>query len=150
MSNIHAYSTGIRNYGINEAIALDIGLKYFKFDPDDLIIKFNARYTLKNDEFIRLAINNQEFDAIVFNMTHGRKYTALFALKLKYLLDFLDNRINFETMKKDRPFECEFFDYIEYLSKKMQKSCIFLKFIIIYPLGNIKTGVRSPLTSSYR
>lgn len=101
------------NYGINEAISLNIGLRYFNFDPEDIIIKFTGRYSLISDEFIKLVENNLDADAIVRAWNDGDAYTALFAIKLKYFLDFLSNNINFEMMEhRHTPFEHFFGAYI--------------------------------------
>ena len=90
-SNDLAY---INNKGMNEAISLQIGLKQFNFDPEDIIIKLTGRYSLETDEFITLIRTNPDADAFVRAWNSNDAYSGLFALRLKYFLDFLDIYIN--------------------------------------------------------
>lgn len=88
------------NKGLNEAISLKIGLRFFDFGADDMIIKFTGRYSLKSDEFIRLVENNPEVDAVVRAWADNDAYSVIFALKLKYFLEFLDNEMIYEYMER--------------------------------------------------
>lgn len=91
----------LKNHGINECIAMKIGMDYFKFDPEDMIIKLTGIYALKTDEFINLINNNPDADAIIKPWNEKNAYTALFAIKAKYFLDFLNNYIDYEWWKAE-------------------------------------------------
>jgi hypothetical protein len=118
----HTQNPRYLNYGINEALSLISGLKFFGFDPDDTVIKFTGRYSLESDEFVQLVKNNADADAIVRSWDEGNAYTALFAIKLKYFLDFLENNIDYEEMhQKSTPFEYFFGAYITKMRKRGAK-----------------------------
>ncbi len=121
-SNNPAWARGKGNYGINEAISLNIGLQYFNFDSEDIIIKLTGRYTLEKDEFIRLVENNSQADAVVRAWNEGDAYTGLFAIRLKYFIDFLNNGINIAEMERGPiPLEHFFGAYITKMRKKGAK-----------------------------
>lgn len=122
----------LSNYGINEAISLLVGLKYFNFSPDDIIIKFTGRYSLESDEFIELVKKNPKADAIVRAWNDGDAYTALFAIKLKYFFDFLENDIDFNSMaQKNIPLEHCFGKYITKI-RNQGANIIYLKRLYDY------------------
>jgi hypothetical protein len=73
----------------NEAHSMLIGLKHFNFDPEDMIIKLTGRYTLESDEFIRLVAKNLDADVIIRAWNDSDAYTGLFAMRAKYLMDFI-------------------------------------------------------------
>lgn len=91
-------STGYISKGLKEAHSLLVGLKQFKFNPNDMIIKFTARYQLVSDEFIQLVEDNPDADAIVRAWHENDAYTALYAMKLEYLLDFLENYVDYNKL----------------------------------------------------
>ncbi len=84
----------INNKGMNEAISLQIGLLQFNFNPEDMIVKLTGRYCLETDEFLKLIQENPNADAFLRAWGEGDAYSGLFALKLTYFLDFLNNYIN--------------------------------------------------------
>ncbi len=75
----------------NEALSMNIGLNYFKFGPEDMIIKVTGRYALETDEFIRLVSNNSDADAIIRAWNQHDAYTGIYAIRAKYFSDFLNN-----------------------------------------------------------
>jgi hypothetical protein len=91
----------LRNYGINEAVSLLIGLQCFNFDPETIIIKLTGRYPLESDEFVRLVEQNLDADVIAKTWTENDACTGLFAIRLKYLLDFLQNYLDFKKMEQE-------------------------------------------------
>lgn len=112
-SNNPSWAKGKGNYGLNEVLSLTIGLQHFNFDPDDMIIKLTGRYALEKDEFIRLVENNPQADAFLRAWNDSDAYTGLFAIRLKYLVDFL-NSIDFVKMERT-PIEHVFGRYITQL-----------------------------------
>ncbi len=109
----------LSNYGINLAKSLLSGLKHLAFSPDDTIIIFNARYTPKDNQFIEFVDKNPTADVIVKIWNERDAYTALFAIKSKYLLDFLENHIDPIAMEKEKiPFEYCFGEFITKIRQK--------------------------------
>lgn len=103
----------LSNYGINLAKSLLAGLKHFDFSPDDMIIVFNGRYTPTNNEFVQFVDKNLTADVIAKIWNERDAYTALFAMKSKYLLNFLEKHIDPISMEKERiPFEYCFGEFI--------------------------------------
>lgn len=66
-----------------------IGMEYFNFAPEDMIIKITGRYVLKTDEFISLVKKNSEADIIARVWNNSDAYTGCFAIKAKHLRTFL-------------------------------------------------------------
>lgn len=100
-----------RNFGINEAKTLLEGLKYFDFDSEDMIVKMNGRSQPTSDKFLSLVKNNPDYD-IFIRMANGGVFTLCFAIKNKYLLEWLEN-IDYVTMEKNMTtLEAEFYFYI--------------------------------------
>lgn len=120
-SQIHAYSVGIGNYGINEVISFNKGLRSFNFALDDMIIKFNLRYQLQTTEFIELVTNNLDADAIVRVWEKERvAYTALCAMKLKYFFEFFST-VDINMMVQGLPVEACFYRYIDKIRNEGKK-----------------------------
>jgi hypothetical protein len=101
-----------RNLGINEAKTLLEGLKYFNFYPDDIIIKMNGRSQLISDNLIKVARDNPTYDVFVRWSEGGGVFTLGYAIKCKYLIDWLEN-INYDVMASNfTTLEEEFFKYL--------------------------------------
>lgn len=80
-----------RSKSNNEIVSMRIGLDYFNFNPDDIIIKITGRYVLQTDEFIRLVEKNRDADVIARIWDPEDAYTGLLAVKTGVFLDFIDN-----------------------------------------------------------
>ena len=123
----HSNNTSILNRGINEAISMKIGLKYFNFEPGTMVIKFTGRYQLKSDEFIKFVAEHMDADVIARAWKDNDAYTALFAMKIEYFLDFLDNYIDYQKWISysasvfPTPFEIYFGSYITKIKKEGAK-----------------------------
>ena len=93
-SNIHNHK------GVNELEDIKSVIEKYNINGDDIIIKITGRYHLINDDFLKLIVNNPEFDAYIkfFNvctLSFGYDDSALgmYAIKCKYIKDF--NYIDF-------------------------------------------------------
>lgn len=111
----------LANYGVNEAVSLRIALRKFKFDPDTIIIKLTGRYTLEEDEFVRLVEQNLDADVIARIWDDGAVCTGLFAMRLKYLMDCLDNLPYQEMIKRFTPIEYAIGRYVAKIKKEGAK-----------------------------
>jgi hypothetical protein len=126
----HTNDYTIKNKGVNEAKSL---LNFFEhncqlFNDEDLIVKVTGRYYLINDFFLQSVVQRSEYDAFVKDVAklYGHNwldiFTACFAMKYKYLIEFL-RQLNFEEMeKKSLCIEWKLGDYIA--SKKEMKVCM--------------------------
>ena len=104
----------LKSKSYNEATSLSIGLKQFNFKPGTMIIKLTGKYPLKTDEIIQLVRNNPDADAFVKPYTDYYTFTYLFAIRIEYLMDFLENNINYPQMMYDaKCLEMFFDDYIK-------------------------------------
>jgi hypothetical protein len=116
------YSTAnnpkLRNNGINEARTTLQGTYYFKFDPDDMIIKFTGRYQLLSDSFIKLVQNNPDVDAFVHFHPNGNVYTFAFAIRCKYFQEMFE-QVDYE--KTERNMICIETEVANYIRKKMNE-----------------------------
>lgn len=118
----HSNNASLVNYGINEAVSLNIGLQRFNFDPEDMIIKLTGRYPLESDEFIRLVEKNLDADVIARVWNEDDVCTGLFAIRLKYFLDFLNNYVDHARMDKyNIPLEHYFGSYVTKIKKEGAK-----------------------------
>lgn len=140
-SNIYEHAYGTGNYGMNEVISIKIGLEYFAFNPDDMIIKFTGRYQLKTTEFIDLVNKNIDADAVLRVWPeHNYAYSALFAMKMHRFTEFL-NSIDYEAMKKGLGFEQALVRYIQKIANQGAKIVYLPKLYDYLPLCVL--GVRS-------
>lgn len=138
----HSNNTTFKSKGLNEALSMLIGLKKFKFDPNDTIIKFTGRYQLASDEFIRLAEDNPDADAIVRAWNTWDAYTALFAMKTKYLLDFLENYIDYKKLHYvDFCIEHLFGSYIEKMKQEGAKIIYIPRVYDYLPIATATRGL---------
>jgi hypothetical protein len=107
----------LRNYGINEAVSMRIGLEHFNFDPETIIIKITGRYPLESDDFLQLVEENLDADVIAKTWHENDVCTGLFAIRQKYLLDFLRN-LDLKQMERQwTPIEHLFGAYITKIEK---------------------------------
>lgn len=126
---------GLRNKGVNEAKALLNFFEHNKFNDDDIILKITGRYFFIDDSFLRYITNHLEYDAFVkdFRKPNGRErdmFTACFAMKYKYFVEFLQQ---LDLLKLEREMICiewELADYVA-LSQEM-KICIINKLGLAY------------------
>ncbi len=76
---------------VNEAVSMNIGLQYFHFDPEEMIIKITGRYVLKTNEFISMVRDHSNVDIIARVWNASDAYTGCYAIRVKYLEDLLNN-----------------------------------------------------------
>ncbi len=101
------------NHGINEAATLLEGINYFKFDNEDMIIKFTGRHQLTSDYFLKLVQAHPEFDAFVKVNSDGNVYTLGMAMTCKHYKEMF-SAMNFNAMGYTRrPIEYDVGDYIK-------------------------------------
>lgn len=97
----------------NEVNSMLIGMKYFNFDIDDMIIKVTGRYVLEDDQFISLVKNNLEADIIARIWNEKDAYTGYFAIKMKHLINMLNHYYDvYNTKNKYYAVEHALGDYI--------------------------------------
>jgi hypothetical protein len=89
------------NQGTNEARTCLEGIDYFKFDPEDIILKITGRYQLKSDRILKIIRDNPDFDAYIKLAGNGDVYTACFAMRCKYFQEVY-RQIDLDRMEKDR------------------------------------------------
>lgn len=89
------------NQGTNEARTCLEGIDYFKFDPEDIILKITGRYQLKSDHILKIIRDNPDFDAYIKLSENGDVFTACFAMKCKYFREMY-SQINFDRMERYR------------------------------------------------
>lgn len=94
------------NQGVNESRTILEALKYFNFDPEDMIIKLTGRHCLLSDYFIKLVEANLDHDAFVKICNDlmpcwadGMVPTMCFAMKNKYLQELYES-IDYAKMKQ--------------------------------------------------
>lgn len=95
----HTNILSLKNKGVNEALALREGLNHFKFPDDDMIIKLTGRYHFNSDEFLHLARERTDVDAIVKYDSHGQVITGCCAMRCKYFKEMLGS-IDYIAMEK--------------------------------------------------
>jgi len=101
------------NNGANEAATFREGLEYFKFDDDDMIIKFTGRHQLTSDYLLRLVEDNPDYDAFVRMNSEGHVYALCFAMRFKYLKEMYDY-IDFNDIGlSNRPIEHDMGSFIK-------------------------------------
>lgn len=81
-----------KNQGVNESRTLLEALRFFNFDPDDMIIKLTGRHSLISDYFIKIVESHSSSDAIITycngrlpEFADGMVPTFCFAMKYKHL-----------------------------------------------------------------
>ncbi|MGC2310533.1 MAG: hypothetical protein WA432_02870 [Candidatus Babeliaceae bacterium] len=108
----------LRNNGINEARTLLEGTYYFKFNPEDMIIKLTGRHHFISDSFVQLVKNNFNYDALVKVDAKGDVYTVGFAMRCKYFREMYE-QMDYDAMECYRiNLEHEVGNYIK---RKVQK-----------------------------
>lgn len=75
----------------NEVKSMLIGVEYFNFQPDDMILKVTGRYVLEDDRFISFVKGNMDADIIARIWNQVDAYTGYFAIKQKYFFELLDH-----------------------------------------------------------
>jgi hypothetical protein len=124
-----------KNIGVNEAKALLAFFEHNHFNDEDLIVKVTGRYYFVDDYFLQYVAHN-EYDAYVKDVAklYGHDFldvfTACFAMKYKYLIEFL-RQLDFEKMEKEwLAMEWLLGDYIN--AKKEMKVCMLEKLNLRY------------------
>lgn len=84
-------NSDLKNKGINEATTMLEGLKYFNFDPEDMILKITGRYQCINDFFLKFVENNSDADAIVKFTPDGQVLTLCYAMKQKHFIHMFEH-----------------------------------------------------------
>lgn len=88
-------NANLKNKGVNEANALIKALEYFKFDPEELIVKITGRYRLENNSFF---CDTDGFDC-VYNPRGNQAFFGCFAIKAKLFYDMLNS---FDKVKMEK------------------------------------------------
>ncbi len=115
------------NHGVNEAATLLEGLHFFKFDDEDMIIKFTGRHQLTSDYLLDLIKNDPEYDAFVKVNSDGNVYTLGFAMKCKHLKEMFTG-MDFNAMGYTRrPIEYDVGDYIKLKVKQGNFKVYYIK-----------------------
>lgn len=88
-AGINDYS--LRNKGVNEIKSMIEVCKYYQFKDKDMIVKLTGRYKFNSDEFLKLIEDNPQIDGW-FSKDHTQQVrSGCFALRYKYLNQFLKN-----------------------------------------------------------
>lgn len=77
------------NKGVNEALAILKALDHFSFHENDLIIKLTGRYFLDSDKFLKIVEDHPEIDLFVKFDPYGQVFTGCYAIRCRYLREFL-------------------------------------------------------------
>lgn len=97
------YSTAnnsfFKNNGVNESLTLLEASYHFKFDPEDIIIKFTGRYQLVSDYLIKLVKRHPEIDAFVLFNKDATVVTGGFAMRCKYFQEMY-KEMNYGAMEQ--------------------------------------------------
>ena len=105
----------LHNKGVNEARSMIEGIKYVDFLPDDMIVKVTGRYFFENDKFIKLIEQHPEIDVFVRRNNQNVTFTGCFAMRFRYLHQFL-LQLDLENMENRMiGLEHEFGNYIQKL-----------------------------------
>ena len=76
------------------------GIKHFKFEDEDMIIKLTGRYLLDSPYLLKLAEDHPEVDAIAKPFADGVKvFTGCFAMKCKHFKEML-SQLDYEEMEE--------------------------------------------------
>jgi hypothetical protein len=89
----------LKNVGINEALTMLEGLKYFNFDPEDMVIKLTGRYECTSDKFLKFVESHQDVDAIVKFTPDGKVLTLAYAMKFKHFIHMFEH-LDYDAMEK--------------------------------------------------
>lgn len=101
------------NKGLNEITTLFEGLKYYNFDPDDIVIKMTGRYYLLSDYCLKTVYEKQnQYDVFVKRDGPCMVRTFIFAMRVKYLMELLSEIDIYEYEKKGQWVEHAFAQYI--------------------------------------
>ena len=116
----------LRNKGVNESVSVLKGLQFFDFDPEDMIIKLVGRHCFINDSFIKLIEDNPEYDVIAKKDPLGQLYSSCYAMKMKYLKDFLTT-LDLHDMEKNMVnIERKLADYVTLIEKRNNASILYI------------------------
>lgn len=108
----------LRNKGINEATTMLEGLKYFNFDPEDMVLKITGRYECIGDTFLKFVERNQQADAIVKFTADGQVLTLCYAMKQKHFIHMFE-ALNYRKMEAETIYlEQAVGEYIRYRMKQ--------------------------------
>ena len=75
----------------NEINSMLIGMRYFNFDSDDMIIKVTGRYVLEDNQFILFVQANLDADVIARIWCGFDAYAGCFAIKLNQFINLVDH-----------------------------------------------------------
>jgi hypothetical protein len=101
----------IKNKGVKEIMALNSYFYNNKIDDNEMIIKMTGRYRFLSEKFIK-EIQKDDFDA--YYTTEGNQvFFGCFALRKKYLIEFI-NSIDLDEMEKNMiNVEKKFYDFLQ-------------------------------------
>lgn len=109
----------LRNKGVKEAMALKFFCEKYVFDDEEIVVKHTGRYKFLTSLFIECIYDNLDSDVLVRDGVNNQYFTGTFAIKYKYLKEFL-NQLNFDEMElKMISLEKKLYDFI--LNKKLNK-----------------------------
>lgn len=96
-----------KNQGVNESRTLLEALRFFNFDPDDMIIKLTGRHCLISDHFLKTVAQHVDCDAIITYcqgrwpaFADGMVPTFCFAMKYKHLCQLYQD-IDYSQMQSN-------------------------------------------------
>lgn len=89
----------LRNKGVKEVNALLDFFNYTRFGNEHIIVKVTGRYFFVNNSFLRFVADHLEYDVFV-KYLDGQVFTGCFAMKYKYLINFLES-LNLKRMESE-------------------------------------------------
>jgi hypothetical protein len=126
ITNTHDYN--IKNKGVLEMKGIKKFLDNTDISDDELMLKLTGRYYFIDNHFIKTIQENNNFNFYGKKVTNNTQiFTGCFAIRKKYLQDFVDN-LDYEEMENHQIcVENKFFNYIEHID-----SCYFLDNLNVY------------------
>lgn len=130
----------VKNKGVNEVMALLNFFEHNSFDEDDIVIKVTGRYFFTDDSFLQYIAGHKELDAFVIYLKtswapKGDLFTGCFAMKHRFLMEFLKQLDLTEMEKNMMSVETEFARFIA--SRKDIHSCLLDKLGLMYYVGHV-------------
>jgi hypothetical protein len=90
----------LHNKGANEVRLLRASMDHFAFNDQDMIVKLTGRYYFEFDDFFKEIESNPDVDLFIRYDKHGQAFTGCFAMRAKYLKQFIFS-LNIEKMEKN-------------------------------------------------
>lgn len=120
----------------NEVVSMDIGMRYFDFKPDDLVLKVTGRYILEDRRFINFVENHADADIIARIWSQIDAFTGYFAIRKNVFDQLIDCYYHtYYTVSKDCLIEHVLGNFIT-----LHKEClsiVALSKLYDYPLAHL-------------